>query len=75
MHAGLDLTSLLTVSSAAVMHHASDFSVELHGPAAPRFSELQGRDHRQRTRELERLRALPNDFIAAVGGRPERQSS
>lgn len=72
VRAGLDLASLLTVSSAAAMHYASDFPPDLYEGAvrpsmappfvAAGFSGLQGRDHRHLMRAFGRLRALPVDL-------------
>lgn len=72
--ASLDLASVLTVSSAAAMHYASDFPVETYERAVrpsmappfapPGFSGLQGRDHRHLIHEFGLLRGLPIDLAS-----------
>lgn len=76
MRASLDLASVLTLTSAAAMHYASDFPVEVYERAVrpsmappfapPGFSGLQGRDHRHLIREFGLLRGLPID-LASLG--------
>lgn len=74
--ASLDLATVLTVSSAAAMHYASDFPALVYEHAVrpsmappfapPGFSGLQGRDHRHLIREFGLLRGLPID-LASLG--------